>query len=251
MRVVLIARRKSSIVFDWLKVSFAVFKQKPSTWMAIFALHTLAMLLAQFVPVLGVFFMLLAPYLAAGVVNCANMSERGESYNTDDFFQPFKQKEYRGPFLQVSAIQIGLGLIVAFCSQGLVQSMPAMAEQMKAGEAVTVPVEQVISFIVPYLFVTAASYFLVPLVYFHKVKGWEAVKLSLTACMRNLPVMLVLLLIVFTLLFISGLTFMLGLLIAGPVILIVNYVAFRSLFAVRHASDESVQEIQQNGSMDA
>ena len=60
MRVVLIARRKSSIVFDWLKVSFAVFKQKPSTWMAIFALHTLAMLLAQFVPVLGVFFMLLA-----------------------------------------------------------------------------------------------------------------------------------------------------------------------------------------------
>lgn len=72
--------------FSWIKQGWRLFTLQPGAFMGMSAIILFATLLANMIPVLGIFLVFLAPFLSAGFYRAASIAEQGEKLTVTDVF---------------------------------------------------------------------------------------------------------------------------------------------------------------------
>lgn len=72
--------------FSWIKQGWRLFTLQPSVFMGMSGIVVAATLLANMIPVLGIFVVLISPFLAAGYYRAASIVEQGEKVTVTDIF---------------------------------------------------------------------------------------------------------------------------------------------------------------------
>jgi uncharacterized membrane protein len=215
---------------EWYAKGWEVFLQAPGTWVAIFVVYVLAMLVLSCIP-FGT--NLLAPVFTAGVAIGADKLRRGEELGVDALFDGFRS-EHVGQL-----VLVGLFTMLASFAVMIVV-MPVMmlvtsaigATQQGGGDAaaaifVVLFVLVILAVAIPLAMATAFSPLLVA---FHGVPAFDAMKLSVRGCWNNFGGAVLWALIAIVVMVLAVLPLFLGLLVAGPLMIAVNYAAYRDIF---------------------
>ncbi len=223
----------------WITGAWDLFKRQPGLWVgfaviyaAIYFLCTLLSLVIPFVNILMVFVGIL---LTAGAVySCEQLRKEG-SFALSDLFIAFQRQT--GPLLIVCLIAFGVMIVLMFIS-GIFfgGAMVGMAmgsntsSSVGTGVGVGMMIIGALIMMVGGLAYGMAIWFAPALVIMHGVAPFEAIKMSFSACLKNILPGIVFLLLMGILMFISALPLLLGLLVTGPMLFISYYTSYRDVF---------------------
>lgn len=218
---------------SWVGEAWQIFKARPLLWIGLlFAYIGFAFVMGVLsaIPILGFFanvaMGIIIPMLMAGVYYIAYGIENGEEVGFGDVTIAFSQGKFRDFFflwlwqflIMLGAIAIIIGMTFAL----------GISLETKASSLTTILFYLLIlAFIIP---IVMMSIFSPIFVLFHDLEAWDAMKLSLKGCFKN---MLPFLLngIMFGLLSIVGIiTLGLGFFVIAPMMMITIYVAYRQIF---------------------
>jgi uncharacterized membrane protein len=177
---------------DWLRDGFRLFRKSPLLWIVLIVVWVLISILLTAVPYLGALVAsLLYPVFFAGLMVGCRALERGENMEIGHLFAGFKQNAAQlvsvGGVNLVAQILIyvlmrsaaGESLSALQADTGTAPDPAAMAAALRGllpallvGLALSVPLMM-------------ALWFAPPLVVFHEVGVWDAIKLSFRACLEN------------------------------------------------------------------
>jgi uncharacterized membrane protein len=231
--------------WNWISGGFAIFKQSPVIWIALFFIYVLIGMALSIIPVVGpIVFNVLAPVFMAGFMMGCRALEMGEEIEINHLFAGFKQNTSQliavgGIYLAALIVIVG----VVFLASGAAPLMsPMMAEDLMssqhataAGGGMLLPLLIVLAAMVP-LFM--AYWFAPTLVLFHDMKALDAMKLSFVACLRNIMPFFVYSLISMVLMLLAAIPLGLGLLVMIPTMTASLYVSYKDIFGVQLAEQE-------------
>jgi uncharacterized membrane protein len=231
--------------WNWISGGFAIFKQSPVIWIALFFIYVLIGMALSIIPVIGpIVFNVLAPVFMAGFMMGCRALEMGEEIEINHLFAGFKQNTSQlitvgGIYLAALIVIVG----VVFLASGAAPLMsPMMAEDLMSGQHATaagggmlLPLLIVLAAMVP-LFM--AYWFAPTLVLFHDMKALDAMKLSFVACLRNIMPFFVYSLISMVLMLLAAIPLGLGLLVMIPTMTASLYVSYKDIFGVQLAEQE-------------
>lgn len=217
----------------WVSEAWHIFKARPLLWIGmIFAYFAFLFVMGMLstIPFVG-FFMnvaigIIVPMLMAGVYYIAYGIENGEEVGFGDVTIAFSQGKLKDfVFLWLWQFLIMLGLIVVIA--GTIFMFGISLETAASPLTTILFYLLILAFVIPVLMM---SIFSPILILFHDLEAWDAMKLSLKGCMKNiLPFLLNG--IVFMLLSIAAIvTLGLGFFVVAPMMMICMYVAYRQIF---------------------
>lgn len=220
---------------DWISEGWDLFKLSPGMWIGLVLIWVLVMGALSAVPFIGSLASnLLSPVFTAGVcLGCLRM-ERGTGLQLEDLFSAFKTDRL-GPLVLVGVF----GLVAAV---GIVLLVLAVGFGAAAGLAIdtlddieTLGIGSVIAGVLLLLLlmlpVIMALWFAAPLVALGGVAPAESLKLSLAACWNNIWALTVWSLLAMLIMIVAAIPFLLGWLVAGPVLMTSYYRMYRDIFA--------------------
>lgn len=232
--------------WNWISGGFAIFKQSPVIWIALFFIYVLIGMALSIIPVIGpIVFNVLAPVFMAGFMMGCRALEMGEEIEINHLFAGFKQNTSQliavgGIYLAALIVIVGVVLLASgsaplshMTTEELVSGQHAAA----AGEGMLLPLLLVLAAMVP-LFM--AYWFAPALVLFHDMKALDAMKLSFIACFRNIMPFFVYSLISMMLMVLAVIPLGLGLLVMIPTMTASLYVSYKDIFTIRLAEQEGV-----------
>jgi uncharacterized membrane protein len=235
----------SSHGWNWISGGFAIFKQSPVIWIALFFIYVLIGMALSIIPVVGpVVFNVLAPVFMAGFMMGCRALEMGEEIEINHLFAGFKQNTSQlitvgGIYLAALIVIVG---VVFLASGAAPLSGPMMAEDLMSGQHATAAGG---GMLLPLLIVLAAmmplfmAYWFAPtLVLFHDMKALDAMKLSFIACLRNIMPFFVYSLISMVLMVLAAIPLGLGLLVMIPTMTASLYVSYKDIFGIQLAEQE-------------
>lgn len=218
---------------SWVGESWQIFKARPLLWIGLLFAYigfALVMGILSAIPILGFFanvaMGIIIPMLMAGIYYIAYGVENGDDVAFGDVTIAFSQGKFRDFFflwLWQFLIMLGLVVIIAGLTSVLDISLESTNDPMMTILLLLIS----LAFII---LIAMMSIFSPIFVLFHDLEAWDAMKLSLKGCFKN---MLPFLLngIMFGLLFIVGLiTLGLGFFVIAPMMIITIYVAYRQIF---------------------
>jgi uncharacterized membrane protein len=233
--------------WNWISGGFALFKQSPVIWIALFFIYVLIGMALSIIPVIGpIVFNVLAPVFMAGFMMGCRALEMGEEIEINHLFAGFKQNTSQlitvgGIYLAALIVIVG---VIFMASGAAPLSSPMMAEDLmsgrqgaQAGGGMLLPLLIVLAAMVP-LFM--AYWFAPALVLFHDMKALDAMKLSFVACLRNIMPFFVYGLISMVLMVLAAIPLGLGLLVMIPTMTASLYVSYKDIFAIHLAEQEGV-----------
>jgi uncharacterized membrane protein len=231
--------------WNWISGGFAIFKQSPVIWIALFFIYVLIGMALSIIPVAGpIVFNVLAPVFMAGFMMGCRALEMGEEIEINHLFAGFKQNTSQlitvgGIYLAALIVIVG---VVFLASGAAPLSNPMMAEDLMSGKHATAAGE---GMFLPLLIVVAAmvplfmAYWFAPtLVLFHDMKALDAMKLSFVACLRNIIPFFVYSLISMVLMVLAAIPLGLGLLVMIPTMTASLYVSYKDIFGIQLAEQE-------------
>jgi uncharacterized membrane protein len=230
--------------WNWISGGFAIFKQSPVIWIALFFIYLLLGMALSVIPHIGlIVFNLLAPVFMAGFMLGCRALEMGEELEINHLFAGFKQNTAQlitvgGIYLAALIVIVGVVLLAS----GVAPLSPMMAEDMMSGQHGAAAGGKMLLIL---LFVLAAmvplymAYWFAPtLVLFHDMKALDAMKLSFVACLRNILPFVVYSLISMLLLLVATIPLGLGLLVMIPTMTASLYVSYKDIFGIQLAEQE-------------
>jgi len=226
--------------WGWIAEGFALFKQSPVIWIALFFIYLLAAMVLTYIPVVGpIVLNLLAPVFAAGFMAGCRALESGEELEINHLFAGFGRNTAQlvtvgGVYLAGIIIVVGAIFAGGFAMHG----MPGSDGQAMAGVPGTgVLLATLLGslLIIPLLM---AYWFAPALVFFHDLSALQAMKLSFSACLHNIPAFLVYGLISTALMLVAVIPLGLGLLVMIPTMTASLYVSYRDVFNIERATSE-------------
>lgn len=206
---------------QWYSRGWALFKEQSGLWMqSVFfvlvmafasGLHQLTMILFAFA----------YPFLMSGLYQMAFNAKHGVSSEFKDLFSGFKDDRIRRVLIQLAA----LGLLVSLAMTPLTSQL---FESMKTG--VPLPIETMVLMTGANLIYMMFFMFAVPIVYFyHEQNLLVVLKTSFSACIQNIPAMIIFGLLSMALITFSVFTLFLALIIILPWLMLTLYLAFDDL----------------------
>jgi uncharacterized membrane protein len=184
---------------------------------------------------------LLSPVIGAGfMIGCQEQNDGGD-FRVAHLFSGFQQNF--GQLVLVGVIYLGamvaIGIITAIIMGGTLAAMggmdpmatqdPAAVPHAVDSASILLPLLIAMALILP---VVMAYWFAPVLVALQGLSAVEAMKLSFSACVKNILPFLVYGLITFVLFFIAAIPFFLGLLVLIPVLTASIYTAYRDIFRI-------------------
>jgi len=228
---------------DWLRYGWAGFLKDPARWALVAAVFVVILLAVGVVPLIGWAITLLAfPVLGAGLVAVADEVANGRPVRVDSLFDGIRvdagQYVMIGVFHLVAALMIGFVAFLIGASAALTGALlgPLAAVGLTAGGVMLA----VVVFIALWIMVIMALWFAPALIRFHGADPIDALTHSIDACLRNLPVCLVLALIIYVLTWVAMIPAGLGLLVLLPVLAGAHHAAYLDIFADRPALPERI-----------
>jgi len=223
----------------WISGAWNLFKQKAGLWVGFALAYGATILVSAFIPFIGNLVMMFLPILlVAGVVYSCDLLEREDSFAFSDFFIGLKRQT--GPLLIVCMIAFGFMIvlmIVAFLFFGtaMVGMIAGAKSSSTAGTSVGVA-----AMVIGGIVVLAGSFvygmgiwFAPALVIMHNVEPVRAIKMSFSACLKNILPGIVFFLVMTVLWVLAVIPVGLGMLIVGPMFFISYYTSYRDIFLGR------------------
>ncbi len=220
--------------WTWIRGGFDLFKQNPVIWIALFFIYLLIGMALSVIPAVGpIVLNLLAPVFMAGFMLGCQALESGEELEINHLFAGFKQNTSQlitvgGIYLAGIIIIVGLIFVT---SGGAVLSMaehaPAAAEEV-AGPGMLLVAMVGLALLVPLIM---AYWFAPILVIFNGMTAIEAMKLSFSACLKNIWPFTIYGLLSMVLLVLAAIPLGLGLLVMIPTMTASLYVSYRDIFS--------------------
>jgi len=230
--------------WNWISGGFAIFKQSPVIWIALFFIYVLIGMALSIIPVIGpIVFNVLAPVFMAGFMMGCRALDMGEEIEINHLFAGFKQNTSQliavgGIYLAALIVIVGVVLLAsgaAPLSHMTTEELLGGQHAAAAGEGMLLPLLIVLAAMVP-LFM--AYWFAPTLVLFHDMKALDAMKLSFVACLRNIMPFFVYSLISMVLMVLAAIPLGLGLLVMIPTMTASLYVSYKDIFAIQLAEQE-------------
>jgi hypothetical protein len=220
--------------WQWIKGGFDLFRQNPVIWIALFFIYLLLCMALSVVPVVGpIAVNLLAPVFMAGFMLGCQALENGEELEINHLFAGFKQNTSQ--LISVGGLYLAGMIVIAgviFVTAG--GAMLAMGEPenaMQAGadaEKLLLPLLILLALMLP---LVMAYWFAPTLVVFHGYGAVDAMKLSFSACLRNILPFTVYSLICMLLLVLAAIPLGLGLVVMIPTMTASLYVSYKDIFS--------------------
>ena len=224
--------------WNWIIEGFYYFKLNPGLWIAMVVVLFVIFVGLSVIPFGSFVTNLIYPVFIGGFMLCCRKLFIGEDFSFGDMFAGFSTNAGRlvvvGVLYSVgifAAMAIGVGILLAFGGFGQFQGMGQMGDPdilavlMASGVGLAALV--VLALMVPLMM---AYYFAPALVVLHDLPALEAMKLSFSACVRNIVPFLVFGLIAMLLCIVAAIPLMLGYLVVGPVLIGSMFAAYRQIF---------------------
>jgi len=225
----------------WIAEGWELFKGAPLSWIGAFLTLSLMNLLASLIPAVGgVVGTLLGPVFLGGIMLGAHAQASGGSLKVADVFSGFSANP--GKLLLIGALYLVAIFGVVFVTVVLMTVFgmslggldPAALEQQDPalvmatlGPMLLLAVLFMMLLIIP---VVMAYWFAPVLVVLEDIEPLQAMKLSFTACWRNVMPFLVYGLAALALVIVGMIPLLLGLFIVSPLLIASMYTAYRDIF---------------------
>jgi uncharacterized membrane protein len=218
--------------WHWYVNGFKLFRRQPGMWIVLALQFFVLALLAGVLPAVGALaYTLVSPALSAGVYLAAKQCDSGHKIGPLDLFSAFRGEVK--PLLFIGFINVVAAMLVTlilslFGSQSSLADLPAGSlpspEEMKS---LYLHTSLSLILMTP---VMCAVWFAPALVLFKGHSPIEAMQLSFSGVCRNWQAFLLSSLITLALFILSAFTIFLGLLVALPVMMLMQYIAYQEIF---------------------
>ncbi|MBN0986673.1 BPSS1780 family membrane protein [Amphritea pacifica] len=217
--------------WSWLAEGFGHFKQNPVAWIVALVIWVVISSALSFIPFVGMLLILVYPIITAGfMLGCREQAEGGD-FEIGHLFSGFNnnvgQLVLVGLLYMVGVIVVSviIGVLIGsatfFIGGGVEQMGPGMMS------ALALPMLVGLLLFIPLIM---AYWFAPTLVALNDIPAIEAMKLSFSACLKNLLPFLLYGLIAFILFIVGTIPFALGLLIVMPMTIASLYTSYRDIF---------------------
>ena len=223
--------------WNWIVEGFVLFKKSPVIWIALFIVYLLIAMVLSIVPMVGpIVLNLLAPVFVAGFMLGCRALDAEQELEINHLFAGFKQ--HTAQLVTVGGIYLaGIIVIVGIM---FASTDNTILHAMFSGERLDQ--QQALAMLSPgFLFSTLLgmallvplimAYWFAPiLVAFHGLSALDAMKLSFTACLRNILPFFVFSLISMILLILAAIPLFLGMIVMIPTMTASLYVSYKDIF---------------------
>ncbi|WP_417222151.1 BPSS1780 family membrane protein [Amphritea sp.] len=212
----------------WLADGFNHFKQNPVAWLVALLIWVVLSTVLSIIPVVGsILVTLLSPVITAGFMLGCQAQEEGDDFRIGHLFSGFSHNV--GQLILVGLLYLvfifvamlliigGFFLVAGNSFESLGQDMSAMMLPVLIGTLLIIPI-------------VMAYWFAPALVALNDMSAVAAMKLSFSACLKNMLPGLVFSLIAMVLFIVGAIPFGLGLLVVVPMIAASMYTAYRDIF---------------------
>ena len=206
---------------DWLAAGWRSFLKSPGIWMAQALLYIVVLFALGLVPLLGWAAVLVAfPILSAGMVAGAAELEAGRPLKVDHLFEGLRH--HAANLLMVGLFYLVGGLLAGLIAAAIGGSAALTGYVVGALAGLGLAIGGVMLasavFTVLWVGLIMALWFAPALVLLHDVAPLEAMRLSVSACIHNLPCFGLLALMLYVLIWVAMLPAGLGMLVLVPVL---------------------------------
>jgi hypothetical protein len=220
---------------SWISGSWDLFKQKPGLWIGFEIALMAGIFILAFIPIVNIAVTFLMLLMIAGVVNSCDLLRREGSFAFGDLFAAFQRQA--GPLLIVGLIAFGFMIVLMiiaffFIGGAIIGAVVGAQSPSAVGAGISIGMVLIgglIIFVGSILY-AMAIWFTPALVFMHNIAPIEAIKMSFSACLKNILPGIVFFIVMTTLMIISMIPFGLGLLVTGPMFLICYYTSYRDVF---------------------
>lgn len=223
--------------WQWIVSGWNYFKQSWLIWVVICVIWFLLQLITGAIPLVGsVALTLFGPVLFAGMMLGTQAQEQGNDLEIGHLFAGFKGK--LGNLIVLGAVYLGGMMVIGLVSFGMIAALgiggglfSAQGDPEMIG-ALLGPGFMIAILIGMLLFIplTMAYLFAPALIELDGVAPIQAMKMSFMGCLKNIVPFLVYSLILLVLLIPAALTFGLGFLVLGPIMIASVYAAYRDIY---------------------
>jgi hypothetical protein len=221
----------SSRGWGWIQDGWGLFRKHPGMWIVLIIIFGLLIVAMNLVPFIGVLAsVLLVPVFVAGLMVGCQTVARGGDLELAHLFAGFRRNT--GQLMLVGVIGFVL-TVVAMIPMTIVMGAGFFAAGVGATSLPTFGLSMILAILLSFaLFVpiNMAMWFASALVMLQDQSAPRAIGQSFRGCVKNIVPFLVYGVIVFVLAMLAALTFGLGWLVLGPVVLCSVYVAYRDIF---------------------
>jgi hypothetical protein len=218
----------------WIRGGYDLFRQNPVIWIALFLIYLLIGMALSVVKGVGpIILNLLAPVFMAGFMLGCQALESGEELEINHLFAGFKRNTSQlitvgGIYLAGIIVIVGLVFVMTGGTMLSMSGSAPVAVEETAGPGVMLAALLAMVLLMPLIM---AYWFAPILVIFHNLKPVDAMKLSFTACLKNLWPFTVYGLMSMVLLVLAAISLGLGLLVMIPTMTASLYVSYRDIFS--------------------
>ena len=215
--------------WTWIADAWSLFRERAGLLIGMFVVMALIMVALMFIPFIGAIAQsLLWPVFVGGFVIASRKIDEGEPVRFGDLFAGFSQG---------GGTLIATGLIAMLFSAAIVLAAVGVLGTAFFGAGADLTPAQLMSLAIVSLVMLAllvplimALWFAPPLVVFHDMSAWQAMKASFAGCLKNmLPFLLYgILLTVASVL--ASIPALLGWLVLGPVVAASIYTSYRDIY---------------------
>ncbi len=224
--------------WSWIAGGWSHFRRNPLAWIGAFVVWLLVMMFVSLIPFLGsVAINLLAPVLTAGLLLGADEQRKGGNFEVRHLFAAFSGNA--GGLVLVGLFYM-IGTIIIFVIAAAVAggALLTMSSTLESG---SVDPQAMMTFGVPLLLalllamalwipLLMAYWFAPALVALEGIAPFAAMKLSFSACLKNILPYLVYSIIALVLMVVALIPFGLGMFVLLPVLIATMYTSYRDIF---------------------
>lgn len=225
----------------WIVNGFNLFKANPAMWIILLVIYLLIMIPINMLPVIGsVVSTLLAPVFAAGMMWGCQALTKNQDLEINHLFEGFKRNTSQlvtiGGIYMVSLLFIAVIVVLVLdkdTAELLVQGKDLSPEQ---ADAILMPIMIALLLVMPVLM---AYWFAPVLAGLHNLSAVEAMKLSFSACLKNILPFLLYGFIFMVLLIIAIIPFGLGLVVVAPMMMTSLYCSYADVFGIENIEQQT------------
>lgn len=228
---------------SWYGFGWRIFARNPGVWIAMMLLIVVAVLVLQFIPLIGPLLLsLISPALTGGMMYGAREVDDGRPAKANHLFKGLADDHTRAPMLMLGGVMLGLSILFAIVAAIIVGGAVGIGAVSGAandanGAVVALGaagVGMLLMFLITVIFTLvtfAVLAFAIPLVMFNRTRPVEAMKSSVDASLKNFLPLTVFVTIYFISAMIAAIPFLLGFVVLIPVTTAALYAGFRDIYA--------------------
>jgi len=230
--------------WQWIVAGFALFRKAPLIWIVLSIVLLVIAVVMGFIPLLGqLAFNLLSPVFLAGLMAGCRALEKDEELEIGHLFAGFQKNAtplvtIGGVYLVSQLLIIGVAMLIG---GGTMLDILMGKKEMDAPAVLEMAGGMVLAVLVAAALtmpLMMAIWFAPPLIYFKGLAPLAAMRLSFSACLKNIMPFLIYGLMLMVLFVIAAIPFMLGLFVMVPVLFTSIYASYKDIFEQPGRADQ-------------